>query len=99
VFLGTGLESKSSDLDVFEPGESATARFPNLKIWTPADTFVVAENLGFSTYFSKESLGFLNFQSLGKEKMINFDHAKNMIASAYYLNLMALPLVRDLPPG
>jgi hypothetical protein len=33
--LGTGLESKSSDLDVFEPGGSATAPFPNLKIWTP----------------------------------------------------------------
>jgi hypothetical protein len=36
VSLGTALESKSSDLDVFEPGCFATATFPNLKIWTPA---------------------------------------------------------------
>jgi hypothetical protein len=36
VSLGTALESKSSDLDVFEPGKSVTATFPNLKIWTPA---------------------------------------------------------------
>jgi hypothetical protein len=50
VSLGTRLESKSSDLDVFEPGGSATATFPNLKIWTPADTFIVPENLCFSTY-------------------------------------------------
>jgi hypothetical protein len=34
---GTALESKSSDLDVFEPG--ATATFPNLQIWTPANIF------------------------------------------------------------
>jgi hypothetical protein len=71
----SGLESKSSDLDVFEPGESATAPFPNLKIWTPApfpnlkiwtpaDTFVVPENLCFSTYLLRDKLPMRELENL-----------------------------------
>jgi hypothetical protein len=43
--ISTALESKSSDLDVFDQAGQLPPRSQSLTIWTPADTFVVPEKM------------------------------------------------------